>query len=222
MRKLLFINLVVALGIANANILVFQAVLTEKEFNQQDSSPCVIGDSSCKIGLLPSKTVLDPGGNETSYDASSPIYTVAQIRLAVGNDFILGLDINETSAIQTLSKVEILINGVLTDSYSADPAVFVPSTVGGGNGTGYADYILTNVTSLDGRADDATVRFHLVMPSVNSGREQLFLIPNGGGGGSLVPEPSTWALMATGGLAMLLGCRRRRLRTHAPTDARTE
>jgi len=213
MRKLLFINLVVALGIANANILVFQAVLTEKEFNQQDSSPCVIGDSSCKIGLLPGKTEL-PNGNVGSYDALSPVYTVDQIRLAVGNDFFLGLDVNQTSVNQTLSLVEILINlgGGFTvrDSFSSNPAAIVPPTVGGGNGTGYADYTLTNVTTLAGLAGNTTVQFHLVMPLVNDGQEQLFLIPNGGGGGgAVVPEPASMMLFGGGLIGLAVAFRKK-------------
>jgi hypothetical protein len=210
MRKLFFANFVVALGIASANTLSLDPVLIFHQYQQTTNSPCVIGDSSCQIGELPDKTVLPP--NDNSYDALSPLYTVADIRLAVGDDFFVGFDINQTSVVQTLSLMAILINGSVVDSYTANPATSVPPTTGGGNGNGYADYLFTNVTSLAGLSDTATVQFHLVMPLVNDGREQLFLISEGGGGGggAVVPEPSTLITAALGGFALLVGYRRRR------------
>jgi hypothetical protein len=84
------------------------------------------------------------------------------------------LDVNQTNNPQTLSLFEMLVNGIVVDTYNT--TILVPPTAGGGNGNGYADYTFTGFTSLSGYADDAVVEFHAVMSGLNDGREQFFLI----------------------------------------------
>jgi len=118
------------------------------------------------------------------------------------------MDVNQTSTNQTLSLFSMSIGGVLTDSTNilTVGGMEVPPTVGGGNGNGYADYILTGFTSLAGLNANTTVTFHVTMPLVNDGREQFFLLSNGG----LTPTPEPISVALTGsGLLGLLFLRKR-------------
>jgi len=170
------------------------------QYQQTTNSPCVFDNSSCNqpagfpAALLPVAS---------SYDQDSLTYTVGQIRGIVGDSFFVGMDVNQTSTNQTLSLFSMSIGGVLTDSTNilTVGGMEVPPTVGGGNGNGYADYILTGFTSLAGLDANTTVTFHVTMPLVNDGREQFFLLSNNA---SSVPEPITVALTGSGLLGLFL------------------
>lgn len=193
---------------AAAATLSLDPVLVLKQYQQTTNNPCVIGEESCNQGTFPNPTILPPG--DTSYDATSPEYTVAFLNSIFTSGFVVGFDVNQASAEQTISLFEMLIDGVPVDVYSADPATAVPPTVGGGNGNGFADYVFTGFTSLlSGFNDDDIVTFHAVMPLANDGREQFFLINSGLPPQNPIPEPSTYMLMGAGLLA--LGTLKKRL-----------
>jgi hypothetical protein len=195
---------------AQAGTLLLNPVTTVHQYQQTTNNPCVIGDSSCNNpATFPNYTLLPIA---SSYDALSPLYTVADIRGVVGNTIVMGFDINDTSVTQTLSLFTMLINGSVVDTYTGAPTL-VPPTTGGGNGNGYADYTFTGFTDLTSYNTTDTVQFHAVMPLVNDGREEFFLISSGGGGGGqAVPEPVSF-LLAGSGLIGIYFLRRRQAKS---------
>jgi len=195
--------------VANASTLFLSPVLTPHQYQQTSNNPCVIGDPSCNNGGFPGPTIFP--SSVSSYDTFSLPYLVSDIRTALqgGNTFAIGVDINQASEVQKLSLFTMSINGVVVDTYSADPATLVPPTVGGGNGNGYADYLLQTFTDLTPYAATDIVQFHVVMPLVNDGREEYFLIPTEGGvPQATAPEPLSFALVGSG--LALVGLMRRR------------
>ncbi len=194
MRKILLaLFIVLASAIAVANTLVLSPVLITHQYQQTTNNPCVIGDPSCNQPAGFPETIFPIA---SSYSTWSPTYTVAQLNAITGGYFMIGVDINQTVDTQTLMEFDMYVNGNLVDQYFADPATLVPPTVGGGNGNGYADYLLTNFTSLAGYSDTDTVQFYVNMPLVNDGREEFFLISQPAP--PPIPEPSTLALFGSG------------------------
>lgn len=195
MRKLAILGLFIGtVSIAGANTLTLDPVLIEHQFQQTTNSPCVIGDPSCNNGTFPGPTIFP--SNVSGYDSVSLTYSVSDILAAVGDTFFVGVDINQSGDPQTLSLFTMSINGTVIDSYSPASPTSVPPTVGGGNGNGYADYTLNGFTSLASYSATDQVQFHVIMPTVNDGREEYFLLSTNAP--SSVPEPMTMSLMGIG------------------------
>jgi hypothetical protein len=158
-------------------------------FQQTENSPCVIGDPSCTnpsgfdVSVIPSNT--------SPYDVSSPTYTVQQIRDIVGNQFIVGVDVNQNNdQILHLDTFTLAINDT------------VQFALGGGtdlallnNGNGYSDSLIKGFNLSSFAGTDSAV-FRAVASNANDGREEYFLIS--GGGGTVIPEPGTLVLMGVG------------------------
>jgi hypothetical protein len=194
-----------ALSTAHANTITLSPVVTFHLLQQVTNSPCVIGDPSCQNGGF-AEGILPSGAS--SYDFLSPVYSVSDIRAVVGNNFWIGVDVNQTDVSQTLSLFTMAVDGAIVDSYNPASPTLIPFTVGGGNGNGYADYLLRDFSSLAGFAPTSTVQFHVIMPTANDGREQFFLIANT----THMPEPMTLSLVGAGLIGFGLTAYRRRKR----------
>lgn len=184
---------------ASAATLTLTQELAENS-QQSVDNPCIISGTSC-LGKQPAGFPYNDfvQGGISSFDEESPEYTVAQIRSVVGNSFVVGLDVNEANAAQTLDLFEVWIAGTLI-AYTGTSTGNVPAT---NNGSGYADYIISGIPSLAGFAEDALVQFRAVMSGLNDGHEQFFLI-------STVPIPAALPLFGAALVGMGLYGRRRR------------
>lgn len=202
-------------GTLSASVIQLVPLAADQQYQQTTNNPCLIGEPSCSQGTFPTPTFLD--ANAGSFDVFSPTYTVAELKNFGFTNFFVALDVNQTSTVQNLSLFEMLVNDVVVDVFNS-PNTPVPPTAGGGNGNGYADYLLTGFTSLSLLNDTDEIQFRAVMPLVNDGREQFFLTaaPAPPPGEDPVPEPATIALV--GGGLLLVGWYKRGRRTPAEID----
>lgn len=130
---------------------------------------------------------------------------------------MIGVDVNQTNVVQTLGFFGMYKVGVGSDTllfdYSPASPTPVPPTSGGGNGNGWADYLLTGFSTAGLNLSDQ-VYFKVTMPLVNDGREQFFLISSPSQEPPPpIPEPTTSALI--GGGLIGLGLLSRRFRKQA-------
>ncbi len=199
-RSAMLLSLLLAVaGLAGATTLTLDEVTSAPYYQQTTNNPCVIGEPSCSGPSGWTWTVL-PAGASSYNNVTSPTYTVGQILGIVNStSFMIGVDINQANVVQTLGFFGMYVNGNLVADYSPAIPTPVPPTAGGGNGNGYADYLLKGF-DLSGLQSSDQVYFKVTMPLVNDGREQFFLIS----GASTpppppeIPEPATSALIGGG------------------------
>jgi PEP-CTERM motif len=183
---------------------VTASVVSGHLYQQTTNSPCVIGESSCNNPTGFDYRLGTGGGNISSYDLTSPTYTVSQISDLLGSSgFFVGVDLNNTNDDQSLQLFEIRIAGNLV--YSGSDLF---TGVAGSNGNGYADLLLSSngsAFSLVGYEGSDSVTFRAYVNPANDGGEQFFLIA----GSAVTPEPGSLALLSAG-LIGLGGLVRRR------------
>jgi hypothetical protein len=186
---------------AHANTITLTPVVGNV-YQQTTQNPCVFSNSSCQNGSFPTTNVPN-GGNISTYDLLSPVYSGSQL-LAVlnGGSLQLGIDINEASGQppQTLTGFFMLRNGVVVDTFTGSTGN-VPAV---NNGNGWADYVLANFSSFT--ATD-TIQFHFVFNNATSGAENVFIISGTGTPPQNVPEPSLLLSLGVGLCALGLGRR---------------
>ena len=196
-----------AAAAASATPLTLFDVPTGQEVQQTANRPCIFGDNSCNAGLLGTYTIFPTAGSPTEYTETQS-YSIETIRLAAGNAFFIGIDVNTTVAkSEVLDYFRIFDNGVQIYNYEADGVI--GNAVDLANGTGFSDWFLKSV-DLTSVIAGHTIRFDVHVTNVVDGREQFFLVPttNGNPPPGEIPEPGSLALLGAG--LALAGLYRRR------------
>jgi hypothetical protein len=181
---------------AHANTLSVAAV-NGNLYQQTVQSPCIFTNPSCQQPAGFPSTPVPNGGNETSYDLLSPVYTGSQLlALTGGSTLNIGLDINQATGVgaQTLTLFTMSVNGSVVDTFSFGGSGNVGA---GNNGNGFADYLISGFSTF---AAGDLVQFHFVFNNANSGAENLFVI--GTPATTSVPEPPSGLTLGMGLLAV--------------------
>jgi PEP-CTERM motif len=182
-----------------------------QQFQQQENSPCVFGDPSCKQPSGFGFTSIAGGGSLQNFGVPTPVqsptYTGAQILSAIGSlGFIVGIDVNQAQQLSpTLTYFAEFINGVEVATFGSPGAVTGSALVLTNNGNGFADAILSGFVA---PASGDNVFFRLSYTNANDGTEEFFLI-NTAAPPPVVPEPSTMLLLGAGLVSVGVWARRR-------------
>jgi len=242
MRKIaaiaLFLGSVMMAGLAEAApISIYTA--PDATYQNTINNPCVFYGPGVCNNLPPGWPVVgDTGGNDpfdltnTYGDAPGELALFSQY---VGREFLLGLDINDTTDPETLDNLTINffdVNGINIGGYTFAPATQVKSNA---NGAGYADFVLsagclgtvgggagvlatcTNYAPFIAPAGTRSLTFTFGLDPANDGPDKLFLISAGPNGPTPfdvdptpVPEPASLALLGTGLLGVVRTMRKRK------------
>ena len=171
------------------------------------SNPCVIAGTNCPQNGIPFTNFGNTGG-VSSYDSTSPIYTVGQLTNIVGTSFNIVVDMNTADHEESLTLFRVTVGGSSLYEFTAATN---SHNIGNGfhQGNGFADYLLSTV-NLSGFAANVTVVFQAVFDHASDGAKSFFLTAQS----APVPGPIAGAglpgiVMACGGLLAL--ARRRRI-----------
>jgi hypothetical protein len=182
------LGIVAVLGVSSP---AFALILTPDDGTvpQSGSNPCVIAATNCQNDGLPF-TDFTQKGSIAFYDEVSPVYTVGQITGIVGTIFDVAIDVNTAQHEETLDLFEVLVNGVVVDSYVGPTSIDTTN-----NGNGFADFLLQTV-NLSGIDPALSLQFHAVYQFGSDGGESFFLVA--GPNAPPVPEPASLLLLGAG------------------------
>jgi hypothetical protein len=182
---------------------------------QSTSNPCIIAGTQCQQPAGFGFNNFTQAGNISSFNMFSTTptanvadgvqgtpYTGAQLNAVAPLGFVVAIDVNTTGAAgETLQLFQVIVNGVVRDSFTG------PAPIGNiaNNGNGFGDWSLGVIAPF---AATDTVLFHAFWNGASDGAESFFIVP--------VPGPLAGAglpglVMACGGLIALARRRRQQL-----------
>jgi hypothetical protein len=182
---------------------------------QSTSNPCIIAATQCQqpagfgfnnftsSGAISSYNMFSttPTANVADGVQGTP-YTGAQLDAFAPQGFVVAIDVNTTNeAGETLQLFQVIVNGVVRDSFTG------PAPIGNiaNNGNGFGDWSLGVIAPF---AATDQVLFHAVWNNASDGGESFFIVPQP------IPGPLAGAglpglIAACGGLVVMARRRRR-------------
>ena len=187
---------------------------------QSASNPCIIAGTQCQQPAGFGFNNFTSAGNISSYNMFSTTptanvadgvegtpYTGAQLNAATNNlPFVVAIDVNTNNAAgETLQLFEVIVNGVVRDSFVG------PAPIGNiaNPGNGFADWTLGTISPFQ---PTDTVLFHAVWNNATAGAESFFIV----GSQAVVPEPATLLLFGSAMTGLGIWGRKRRARSTQP------
>jgi hypothetical protein len=182
---------------------------------QSQSNPCIIAATQCQQPAGFGFNNFTSAGNISSFNMFSTTptanvadgvqgnpYTGAQLNAVAPQGFVVAIDVNTTQeAGETLQLFQVIVNGVVRDSFTG------PAPIGNiaNNGNGFGDWSLGVIAPF---AATDQVLFHAVWNGASDGGESFFIVP--------VPGPLAGAglpglVMACGGLIAFARRRRQQI-----------
>ena len=204
-------------GAASAIVLTLTGPIQGNTLGPQSTSnPCIIAATQCQQPAGFGFNNFTSAGNIASFNMFSTTptatvadgvqgtpYTGAQLDAVAPQGFVVAIDVNTTQAAgETLQLFQVIVNGVVRDSFTG------PAPIGNiaNNGNGFGDWSLGVISPF---AATDQVLFHAVWNNASDGGESFFIVP------FVVPGPIVGAglpgLMAACGGLLALARRRRKL-----------
>jgi len=182
---------------------------------QSQSNPCIIAATQCQqpAGFGFNNFISNGGTSSYNMFSTTPTgtvldgvqgapYTGAQLNAVAPLGFNVAIDVNTAQNGETLQLFQVIVNGVVRDSFTGPAPIGNPTN----NGNGFADFTLNTVAPF---AATDQVLFHAVWNNASDGGESFFIVP---AGVSQIPIPGALPLFATGlgGLGLLTWRRKKK------------
>src|SRR5215468_6377972 len=172
-------------GTASAVLLTLTGPIQGNTLGPQSAAnPCIIAGTQCQQPAGFGFNNFTSAGNISSFNMFSTTptatvadgvqgtpYTGAQLNAVAPVGFQVAIDVNTTNAAgETLELFQVIVNGVVRDSFTG------PAPIGNiaNNGNGFGDWSLGVIAPF---AATDTVLFHAVWNNASDGGESFFIVP---------------------------------------------